>query len=59
MNKDEKIVEQRNLGLMLENLARIRKLMFHIFKKQVTIFYSTFYCIFSSFTIFNGRIFNI
>ena len=34
MNKDEKIVEQRNSGLMLENLACIRKLMFHIFKKQ-------------------------
>ena len=34
MNKDEKIVEQRNWGLMLENLARLRKLMFRIFKKQ-------------------------
>ena len=34
MNKEEKIVEHRNSGLMFGNLACIRKLLFHIFKNK-------------------------
>ena len=34
MNKEQKIVEHRNTGLMFGNLACIRKLIFHIFKNK-------------------------
>ena len=37
MNKEEKIVEHRNSGLMFGNLACIRKLIFHIFKNKTVI----------------------
>ena len=56
MNKEEKIVEHRNSGLMFGNLACIRKLIFHIFKNKTVIHNILFhiYYISSCFAIFNG-----
>ena len=34
MNKEEKIMEHRNSGLMFGNLAYIRKLVFRILKNK-------------------------
>ena len=54
-----RIAQQKNAELIFEKLHLIRKLNFRIFNPMavISIFHSTYYPIFASFTIFNFTFF--